>query len=200
MNVPFKKLSTSTHTNAGCRTWPVTSQNKRRNTKKREQNFRRNWTERMGRSMTSAEKIKRGKNRQLLLAIYFRLLIFLFIIYCFGLSTDSLDRRLCLKAWSIRDERMVWGIVCRTHWYLVISYGVMHSCDTFIPTPSTFLVDLFLNARRGPMQSIVRNSCKCKFVIIKKTLDKEGSVYRSGLRGPSAYSLLGGGVPTQSIG
>ena len=44
----------------------------------------------------------------------------------------------------------------------------MHSHDTFIPTPSPFLVDLFLNERWGPMPIIVRNSCKCKFVIIQK--------------------------------
>ena len=45
-----------------------------------------------------AKKIKRGQNCQLLLAIYVRLPIFLFIVYFFGLSTDSLYQRLCLKA------------------------------------------------------------------------------------------------------
>ena len=65
---------------------------------KEETKLKRNWTGRMGRSMKSAETIKRGKNRQLVLAIYFSLLIFLIIIYCFGLSTDSLYQRPCLKA------------------------------------------------------------------------------------------------------
>ena len=44
----------------------------------------------------------------------------------------------------------------------------MHSRDTFITTPSTFLVNLLLNERRGPLPSIVRNSFKCKFVIIQR--------------------------------
>ena len=51
---------------------------------------------------------------------------------------------------------------------MVISYGVMQSRDTFVPTPSRFLVGLFLNKRGGHMPSIVSNSSKFNFVIIQR--------------------------------